>query len=162
MQRLVNKGDRFINGYDQAYHLCLPLMNLRPNPQGQQPKRDPITYQCQHGIPVDWSDSKALAVANKGIQNAVRDSLKREDPWSEAEREELGGVFLKQPMISLLDAAQLFNDRAHPLKENVDRKRFYPIERFTESIQHEYRIYKTTCDEGRAPRMVATDANPAS
>lgn len=157
----VKRGDRFMKDYDQAYHLWIPLMNLRPRLADQQPKREPIAYQCYHGMP-DWNDSKALTVVNKGIQNAIKNNSNKEAPYSPEEREILSAIFCEQPYISLLEAAKIFNHRAHPLENGVNKKGVYPIGRFTESIQHEYRIYQSAYKQGRAPTTVAKNGVPAT
>lgn len=158
----VKKGSRFIRDYDQAYHLHIRLMNLRPVisklDQRVLPKRQPITYMCEHGMP-DWSNSGAVSVVNKGIQDQIRKNS-NEEPWSREDRETLAAIFREQPEISLLEASRIFNARAYPLE--MQKAESYPIGRFTESIQHEYRIYKAAYDKGQAPVLIATEDTSAT
>ncbi|KAJ4339385.1 hypothetical protein N0V87_003322 [Didymella glomerata] len=154
----VKKGERYINGYDQAYHLWVPLMNLRPRKRDQQPKREPIKYMCEHGMP-DWSNSDAIGVANKALQHQIKVNAHEDTPYTDKERNILATIFREQPDSSLLHAAKIFNDRAHPLQDGEQDMGRYPVGRFTESIQHEYRIYKTSYDQGVAPRTKSEGKN---
>lgn len=157
----VKKGAHYINGYDQAYHLWVPLMNLRPRPGDQQPKREPIKYMCEHGMP-DWSNSDAIGVANKAVRNQIKVNAHKDDPYTDRERNILAAIFREQPDIALFHAAKIFNDRAHSLEKDEQQEGGYPKGRFTESIQHEYRIYKSSYDQGQAPTSKAVGNNPAT
>ncbi|KAF1931352.1 uncharacterized protein M421DRAFT_90417 [Didymella exigua CBS 183.55] len=158
---LVKHGDRFIEGYDQVNYLFIQLMNLRTKgskPNEQEPKRDPITYICHHGMPY-WTNPSALNVANKAIQYQIKKNS-HEEPWSNDEREQLATIFREKPDISLLSAAKIFNYRVCPSERQ--KRGAYPIGRFAESIQHEYRIYKATYNLGQAPVLVATKDTPVT
>ncbi|KAF3044459.1 hypothetical protein E8E12_010870 [Didymella heteroderae] len=47
-------------------------------------------------------------------------------------------------------------------KNGKQKEDEYPIGRFTESIQHEYRIYKSSYDQGKAPSTKAENGVPAT
>lgn len=119
----VKRGSRIIDGYDQAYHMWLPLMDLRPaSVKNQNPRRTVVGYYYPRGMPEDWNDMNALNDLNKALQAAIRANSNKEPPFSTAEREILAKIFAEDPNISLLDAAELFNQRAHPVvgSERVD------------------------------------------
>ncbi|KAF3006916.1 hypothetical protein E8E13_011217 [Curvularia kusanoi] len=146
----LKRGDRFMNGYDQVQHMWLPLIDVRPkSAKNQQPRRRLKLYYFAHGLPQNWTSSDALNDINKALQEAVKANSNKEAPYSIAEREVLANIFAENPEISLLDAAELFNERAYPLTGSEEGR--YPTGRFTESIQHEFRMYKSVYTAGKAP-----------
>lgn len=146
----LKRGSRIMNGYDQADHMWLQLMDLRPkNAKNPQPRRTPIGYYYVRGMPVDWNDQAALNDLNKALQAAIRNNSNKETSFSTSERWILANIFYEHPEVSLLDAAELFNERAHPVLGSEEGQ--YPSGRFTESIQHEFRMYKSAYVQGIAP-----------
>jgi hypothetical protein len=146
----VKRGSRIVDGYDQADHLWLPLMDVRPvSAKNQTPRRKVIGYWYPHGMPEDWNDATVLNDANKALQEAIKSNSNKEAPYSPAERQILATIFAEDPEISLLDAAELFNERAHPVTGSEEGS--YPTGRFTESIQHEFRSYQSVYVRGEVP-----------
>lgn len=146
----VKRGSRIVDGYDQADHLWLALMDVRPvSAKNQQPRRKVIGYWYPHGMPEDWNDATVLNDANKALQEAIKANSNKEAPYSPAERQILASIFAEDPEISLLDAAELFNERAHPVTGSEEGS--YPTGRFTESIQHEFRTYQSVYVKGEVP-----------
>jgi hypothetical protein len=146
----VKRGSRIVDGYDQADHLWLPLMDVRPvSAKNQTPRRKVIGYWYPHGMPADWNDATVLNDANKALQEAIKSNSNKEAPFNPAERQTLASIFAEHPDISLLDAAELFNERAHPVTGSEEGS--YPTGRFTESIQHEFRSYQSVYLRGEVP-----------
>ena len=146
----IKRGSRVVDGYDQADHLWLALMDVRPvSAKNQQPRRKVIGYWYPHGMPKDWNDATVLNDVNKALQEAIKSNSNKEAPYSPAERQILASIFAEDPEISLLDAAELFNERAHPVTGSEEGS--YPTGRFTESIQHEFRTYQSVYVKGEVP-----------
>ncbi|KAG9197167.1 hypothetical protein G6514_002219 [Epicoccum nigrum] len=146
----VKRGSRFVDGYDQADHMWLPLMDVRPvSTKNQQPRRKVIGYWYPHGMPADWNNSTVLNDVNKALQEAIKSNSNKDAPYNLAERQVLAKIFAEDPEISLLDAAELFNERAHPVTGSEEGS--YPTGRFTESIQHEFRSYQSVYVKGEVP-----------
>ncbi|UPX15661.1 uncharacterized protein EKO05_0006102 [Ascochyta rabiei] len=146
----VKRGSRYINGYDQAIHMWLPLMDMRPiSRKNQAPKRQPVIYYYNHGMPTDWNDVGAINDLNKALQEAIKAKSNKEPSFTAAERTALAKLFAEDKKASIWDIAEQFNDQVHPITEA--EKEQYPKGRFTESIRHEYLMYKSTYDKGEAP-----------
>ncbi|KAJ4985166.1 hypothetical protein SVAN01_09302 [Stagonosporopsis vannaccii] len=146
----LKRGSRYINGYDQAYHMWLPLMDVRPiSAKKQQPRRIAVGYYYPHGMLEDWNDIAALNDLNKALQEAIKSKSNKEAPFHQAEREILAKIFAEDPDVSMLDAAERFNELAHP--ETAPEEGRYPKGRFTESIQHEFRNHRSSYIKGEAP-----------
>ena len=146
----VKRGSRIVDGYDQADHLWLALMDVRPvSAKNQQPRRKVIGYWYPHGMPEDWNDATVLNDMNKALQEAIKSNSNKEAPYSPSERQILASVFAEDPKISLLNASELFNERAHPITGSEEGS--YPTGRFTESIQHEFRTYQSVYVKGEVP-----------
>jgi hypothetical protein len=147
----VKRGTRYIDGYDQAFHMWLPLMDLRPtSKKNQAPKRIAVGYYYRHGMPTDWNDPGPLNDLNKALQNAIKDRA-YEKPWTNAERNALAQLFVADPQASMWDIAERFNDQIYPVEQNNEEEDQYPTGRFIEGIRHEYLTYKSTYDKGEAP-----------
>lgn len=145
----LKRGSRFIEGYDQTEHMWLPLMDMRPiSRKNQVPKRKPIGYYYEHGIPIDWNNTAAINDLNKALQEAIKAKSNKEAPFTRIERVALAEILAKTPEASMWDVAEQFNTKVHPAVEEMGQ---YPTGRFTESICHEYRMYKSTYDKGEAP-----------
>ncbi|KAH6632942.1 hypothetical protein C7974DRAFT_308831, partial [Boeremia exigua] len=146
----LKRGSRYINGYDQAFHMWLPLMDVRPiSSKDQKPRRVPVGYYYPHGMPIVWNDTGALNDVNKALQEAIKSKSNKEAPFNQVERGILAKIFSESPDISMLDAAEQFNERAYPITAPESGR--YPSGRFTESIQHEFRIYQSSYIKGQAP-----------
>lgn len=146
----LKRGSRYIGDYDQAYHMWLPLMDLRPiSTKKQQPRRIPVGYYYPHGMPMDWNNTAALNDVNKALQEAIRSKSNKEPPFRQQERIILAKIFAEDPDVSMLDAAERFNERAYPIAMSDEGS--YPVGRFTESIQHEFRTYRSSYVKGEAP-----------
>ncbi|KAF1352644.1 hypothetical protein EJ07DRAFT_159096 [Lizonia empirigonia] len=145
----IKRGSRFIEGYDQTEHMWLPLMDMRPiSRKNQVPKRKPIGYYYEHGIPIDWNNTAAINDLNKALQEAIKAKSNKEVPFTRVERVALAEILAKTPEASMWDIAEQFNTKVHSAIEEMGQ---YPTGRFTESICHEYRMYKSTYDKGEAP-----------
>ena len=69
----LRRGAQFMNGYDQAQHMWLPLMDLRPiGGKNQKPKRRAVILEYLHGMPDDWSNTTSLNDMNKALQGAIK------------------------------------------------------------------------------------------
>jgi|SRR5690242_1854613 len=146
----IKRGSRIINGFDQAENMYLRLMDVRPvSNKNQHPRRVAIGYYYQHGMPVDWNDTSALNDLNKALQEAIKANSNKDVPFNTTERGILADIFAKTPEISLWDAAEQFNDQAHPIVGSEEGK--YPTGRFIESIKHEFSLYKVSYLDGEAP-----------
>ncbi|KAJ4350890.1 hypothetical protein N0V95_004338 [Ascochyta clinopodiicola] len=146
----IKRGSRYINGYDQALHMSLSLMDMRPvSRKNQTPKRQPVLYYYEHGMPTDWNDVGAINDLNKALQEAIKAKSNKEPSFTAIERTALAKLFALNKEASIWDIAELFNDLVHPVTESEDGQ--YPKGRFTESIRHEYLTYKSTYDKGEVP-----------
>ena len=117
--------------------------------KNEAPKRTPVAYYYEHGMPVDWNNTGPVNDLNKALQEAVKAKSNKETQYTPIERQILAGLFAQNPDASIWDIAEQFNHQAHPLNGTEDGQ--YPKGRFTESICHEYCIYKSTYDNGNAP-----------
>ncbi|KAJ4318990.1 hypothetical protein N0V94_004127 [Neodidymelliopsis sp. IMI 364377] len=147
----VKRGSRYIDGYDQAFHMWVPLMDLRPtSKKNQAPKRIAVGYYYRHGMPTDWTDPGPLNDLNKALQNAIKDRA-YEKPWTNPERNALAQLLAADPQASIWDIAERFNDQMYPMGQDDEEENQYPTGRFIEGIRHEYLTYKSTYDKGEAP-----------
>lgn len=96
----------------------------------------------------DFSDTKAINDTNKALQDNIKAKSNKEAPFTVTERRFMAGLFTETPDADIWDIAERFNHIAHPLTGPEGQ---YPKGRFTESICHEYRMYKTSYDSGEAP-----------
>lgn len=147
----LRRGARFMNGYDQAQHMWLPLMDLRPiGGKNQKPKRRAVILEYLHGMPDDWSNTTSLNDMNKALQGAIK-SHANEAPWSQVERDHLAHICANHPEECIWYIAEQFNDIAHPVTPEELEDNQYPKGRFIESIRHEYLIHKLYYEKGYAP-----------
>ena len=146
----LKRGSRFIKDYDQANHMHLRLMDLRPvSARIQAPRRKPVYYWYKHGMIRDWNDTGALNDTNKALREVMRTNSNREPAYSTDERQTLLRICSENPDASIWDIAVRFNDEFYPLNGTEGGQ--YPKGRFIESIVHEYRIYKSSYDKGEIP-----------
>lgn len=146
----VKRGSRMLNEYDQADNMYLRLMDVRPvSNKNQQPRRVATGYYYQHGMPVDWKDASSLNDLNKALQEAIKAKSYKDVPFNTTERGILADIFAKNPDISLWDAAEQFNNQAHPIAGSEEG--IYPTGRFIESIKHEFSMYKASYLDDEAP-----------
>jgi hypothetical protein len=135
----IKRGSRFVDRYDQAYHMWLPLMDLRPvSFKSQAPRRKAIGYYYKHGMPSDWNDADALTDLNKALQNAIK-ANSNETQWTSAERSGLASLCAAHPQASIWDIAERFNNQIYPILDTEEVQ--YHKGRFTESIRNEYLTY---------------------
>lgn len=147
----LRRGARFMNGYDQAQHMWLPLMDLRPiGGKNQKPKRRAVIFEYLHGMPDDWNDTTSLNDMNKALQGAIK-SHAHEAPWSQVERDCLAHICAEHPEKCIWYIAEQFNDIAHPVTPEELEDDQYPKGRSIESIRHEYLVHKLYYEKGYAP-----------
>ncbi|KAF9700359.1 hypothetical protein EKO04_001697 [Ascochyta lentis] len=149
----IKRGSRWIGNYDQAYHMWLPLMDMRPiSRNNQAPKRKPVGYYYEHGMPTNWNDVGPINDLNKALQEAIKSKSNKEPSFTQIERTALANICAENEEASIWDIAEKFNDQVHPVNKSEEGQ--YPKGRFIESICHEYLMYKSTYDKG----VVPTDA----
>ncbi|PSN73481.1 hypothetical protein BS50DRAFT_629500 [Corynespora cassiicola Philippines] len=138
---------------DQQDHLVLKLIDMRPRSKHDPtPRRWPIIYYYEAGIPIDWTNEAAIKALNDRRAQALN-RIVLDPPFTMHERRYLASLCSEFPDASITEWTERFNyrfkgDFAQPTAFRWDY--FHPG-RTIESVRYEYLSYKKLYDAGEYP-----------
>lgn len=140
---------------DQQENLVLKLMDMRPKTRKDlTPRRVPVYYKYQNGLPKDWDNKQTIKALNDRRQQAI-DRVTMDPPWTKFEREYLLQIFKEFPDASILEVTERFNwrfkDQDYAKSTAFPAWDYISIGRTIESVRFEYLTHKHKYDAGEIP-----------
>ncbi|KAF2243786.1 hypothetical protein BU26DRAFT_109144 [Trematosphaeria pertusa] len=161
------KGNRYVKSFrkgehipddapdlDQEDNLVLHLIDMRAkNRRDPTPRRTPVVYYYENGLPKDWNNKQTVKALNDRRQQAI-DRITMDPPWANYERQYLASLLQEFPDASILELTERFNYRFMGndfAKSTAFEWDYISAGRTIESVRHEYLMYKHMYDQGDAP-----------